>query len=775
MIKPSVYPSRSLIACLTLLAGSCGGGGAASSGGSGGHGTAGGSAGAAGAAAGVAGSRGGASPHSGGTPVAVTDPAAHATGVAALRADLAADRPADAAAFESRWSARYLATLPYDPLSAQGLDRLTASRLGVSAAEQQALAKDGFVISARETFPTFFYGYKAIYADHLPLFVSVDSVIHAVHRSYDAALMNIELSFLMPTLQSLLAGLHSALAAGGGGDLPPEVRADVDLYLTVARRLLADTAAVPVAGASLTDVSALVSAAQAADGIQSVSLFGQQRDVDFSQFTPRGHYTDDSRLQAYFRAMIWLGRTDLRFLQFDTFAGAGAPPQFFRRQFLDGLLLAELTEDGGRLTAWQQIDTVLRGFVGESDNMTVADFPSLRTVTGTTTAAALAALPDDALAQALLDGGFGIQRIASQILLVPPEGANVPLDRVFLFFGQRFVIDSQVFSDVVFDRVMGEPKRMLPNPLDVAFAALGNNAAAPLLASELATYPNYPGALHDARRLVDLHGDDFWGGSLYGAWLGALRGLSAPAGDPTAVAGLPSVMKTEPWARRVVNTQLASWAELRHDTLLYAKQSYTAIPTCDFPDAYVDPYPEAWAGLVRLAKLGQALGSALPGGVGTSVASYFATVENIATTLGGMAQAERDGQPLTADQLAFINQAVDEVTMSAGCAVTVSPTGWYPRLFLNQKDAQTADPTIADVHTDPADLKVLHVATGLPRIIYVTVDGCNGPRAYAGVVSSYFEQTTGNLQRLTDMDWSGQLMSTPPPADVGWMADLIAH
>ena len=69
---------------------------------------------------------------------------------------------------------------------AQGLDRLAASHLGVSDAERQAIARDGFVISARQSFPTFFYGYKAIYADHLPLYVSVDSVIHAVHRSYDA-------------------------------------------------------------------------------------------------------------------------------------------------------------------------------------------------------------------------------------------------------------------------------------------------------------------------------------------------------------------------------------------------------------------------------------------------------------------------------------------------------------------------------------------------------------------------------------------------------------
>ena len=89
--------------------------------------------------------------------------------------------------------------------------------------------------------------------------------------------------------------------------------------------------------------------------------------------------------------------------------------------------------------------------------MTVADFPRLRDTADAATVAALAGLPDEAIAQALLDGGFGIQRIASQVLLVPPDGAGVPLDRVFLFFGQRFVIDSQVFSNVVFDRVRANP------------------------------------------------------------------------------------------------------------------------------------------------------------------------------------------------------------------------------------------------------------------------------------------------------------------------------
>jgi hypothetical protein len=70
--------------------------------------------------------------------VTVTEPAGHAAAVAALTADLASDRPNDAASFQSRWTASYRASLPYDPLTAAGLDLLSASRLGVSDRERQA-------------------------------------------------------------------------------------------------------------------------------------------------------------------------------------------------------------------------------------------------------------------------------------------------------------------------------------------------------------------------------------------------------------------------------------------------------------------------------------------------------------------------------------------------------------------------------------------------------------------------------------------------------------
>ena len=61
--------------------------------------------------------------------------------------------------------------------------------------------------------------------------------------------------------------------------------------------------------------------------------------------------------------------------------------------------------------------------------------------------------------------------------------------------------------------------------------------------------------------------------------------------------------------------------------------------------------------------------------------------------------------------------------------------------------------------------RVLHVATGSPRLMVVTTDTCNGPRAYAAVVSSYFETVTEDYKRLDDEQWKDELMQNGTPDD----------
>jgi len=137
---------------------------------------------------------------------------------------------------------------------------------------------------------------------------------------------------------------------------------------------------------------------------------------------------------------------------------------------------------------------------------------------------------------------------------------------------------------------------------------------------------------------------------------------------------------------------------------------------------------------------------------------------------------QRDGKPFNGTHMQFINQTVKVQRVCGGGTAQ----GWYADLFFNPSGAIKFDPTIADVHTEPYDEnsvevgRVLHVGTGLARLMVVTANTCQGPRAYAGLASSYFELVTDNYRRLDDPTWAKQVTGGSP-ADVAWMGDLIAR
>jgi hypothetical protein len=738
--------------------GSGAGGSSGRGGGSGGSGVAGGSSGNAG------------STHDG-TTVNLSLPESEARD--ALTAELDASASLTTNGLFEKYPLKFEAELGYDPSTARRLDELQASALELVETELQALTTNGFVISEKHTFPTFVNGYTAIFGEHLPLYISADSILNAVHRSYDSILLGIESVSLVPRLTSLLENMRVALANGGGAVAGVGAVKDADVYLAVAASLLAGTEVQAVAGGDQAMIADLTSKATSAAGLVGMPFLGADREIDFSQFEPRGHYKGTPELERYFRAMMWLGLMDLRLIETNQDGS-----QTFRRNQLElAYALAGLLNEAAR-SDYLIIDDTIRAFVGESDNMTLAELDALLADLGITSPAELASLDDRTIAQAIIDGSYGAQQISGHILRNDTGGA-IPLSSVFLLLGRRYVPDSHVFSNVVHGRV---PYRMMPNPLDAAFGALANNHAARLLEPELEAHAYAP-ELGRARALIDAHGADFWSKNLYNLWLGSLRALSpAPDLSDPASLGLPSLMGTERWGRRILNAQLASWAELRHDTLLYAKQSYTDAPACEFPDAYVDPYPEFYAALVRFAELGETLAvgnsDLAEHYLGQEITAYFKELRETASMLKSMAEHQRTGAPFTTEQMAFVNQTVTE---SEGCFH--DPNGWYPRLGFRGVGtaSDTAfDPTIADVHTQPTDEggapvgRVLHVGTGHARLMIVTADNCEGPQAYVGLASSYFERVTENFERLNDEQWSAEITLTTPE-DVPWMRDIVVR
>ncbi|MDD9941230.1 MAG: DUF3160 domain-containing protein [Myxococcales bacterium] len=687
--------------------------------------------------------------------------------LAELEAALEEVEGASASSLMERHPVAFETELGYEPREAQNLELIQKAGFRLHDDEMAKLSEQGFVILPYYAFPNMAYGYRDIYRLDLPVYISLDAILETVHLSYDAVLEAVEKGALIGELEALLMGARGRLSMlEASGEFEQEVTADLALYLDVGISLLRASQP-PQEG----KVAEWVDLALTAEGIREVTLFGRSRMVDFSQFQPRGHYLGDQALEDYFRTMVWLGRTDFRLIE----TMPDGSRVFNRRQFDAVRALHDLVQGDAR-AAYDGIDAVVTAFVGDPDYMTLAQVDALLLDLEEEDAEP-ALLEDRIIETAIVEGGYGAQRIASQVKVrakdAPP--GPLPLDRSFALLGQRYAVDSHVLSEVVYDRVpqgSNGIKRRLPDPLDAAYAALGNDAALPLLADELTTY-EYAPQLERARILVDAHGMEAFRSSLYTDWLSILRALSPAEWMPNAE-DLPSVTRTEAWSTRLLNTQLASWAELRHDTILYVKQSYTSGSECEYPDGYVDPYPAAYAALARFGSRGVGIMDLLEERVDPALTSriraYFEEVVRVAVALQGMAEHQRTGMPFDAQQMAFLNDAVD--SHSGGCGAPDTITGWYARLLFD-RTVEDMKPVVADVHTAPplgtAPGLVLHVATGWPRLLVVTRDSCDGPRAYAGLASAYHEVVTG-LDRLTDREW--EPMSLDAPLEP-WMTPIL--
>ncbi|MCB2203496.1 DUF3160 domain-containing protein [bacterium] len=649
-----------------------------------------------------------------------------------------------------------------DAGKAEWLDSISV-KYQLTAEEKMLIEKNGFMVSERLRSETFQRAFGDVWMKDMPVFISTDAILHALHMSYEEILKYLETEQLTDKLADVLRTLwsyQSTLESQYGSNPALAVNLqDLDVYLTVAKSLLFGAPSAPYYQASQSKVEELLPKIdQAAPA--SVELFSSTpRTVDFSQFTVRGHYLDTYQLGWYFKAMMWLGRIEFM-LTTPIDHVTQQTPQDIQRQIIDAALLLDALEKSGAQNKLKEIDEVLQSVVGESDNITVPQLRDALDIAGITDVAALLDTANvSSLQNALsLQPGF-TQRINSRILMSDPmDPEQVQPATAFLPLGQRFVIDSYVLSNVVYDRIEsnhGKVKRMKPSVMDVLFAT-GNNAAAQLLEEEMARYP-YAQNLNGLRYLVDSYGGDFWNMSIYNGWLDAIRTLASPA----SVDEYPEFMRTGAWWQEKMNTQLAAWAQLRHDNILYAKPSYSGGATCSYPHAYVEPIPAFYE---RMRDFASDAAQKFDG-IGFPLAvEYFNSFSGIMDTLGIIATKELANEALSAQEEAFVKAVL---FLRFGCATDMD--GWYTDLFfakwlaLEQNgwvSQELVNVVTADVHTVPTDEHgipvgwVMHVGTGLPNMgVFVVENGEGQSRAYVGPVMSFYEEWTDSYERLNDDEW----------------------
>jgi len=655
----------------------------------------------------------------------------------------------------------------------------------LTQAEADLLVKNNFVVSERLSFNTFGQALHDVYGKDLPVFLTTDAVLHALHMSYDRILMDLEIALLEPNLKEILAGLYTAyptlLAKYSGNEELQQALSDVDLYITVARSLLEESD-LPCQSPYPNNITA-IRAELAAEQYTELPLFSERnRRLDFSQFTVRGHYTKEfwpegvkRTLGAYFKTMMWLGRMEFM-LTPPPENPWELPWQWWEIQRMDqgALLLNELVDMSGIRPLMQENNEIITLLVGVSDNLTPDDLSELITdhsVSLSTVADSVSWAEFQTLLKSKAEYG---QRILSNILIMDPYDPNPgELPVSYRLMGQRFIIDSYIFSNLVYDRIVCDSIKVwrpMPNPLDAMFA-LGNNNALPLLQDEIEYY-KYGSNLTALRYLIDAYDPQFWEQSLYNVWLNTLRQLN-PADN---LATAPLFMQSTAWQQLKLNTQLASWAQLRHDNLLYAKQSYTGGSLCSYPYSYIEPYPSFYHQIAVFADKAEKYFAGFEGMdyLLYNILEYLPRLKQVAQKLETLAQKELDNEPFNVEEREFLQKMLFVEEGSGKPPFS----GWYADLFYVRDDAAEGNFVIADVHTQPTDKvgnmvgRVLHVAVGKVNL-GVFIANCPGkdyrPMAFVGPVMSYYQTITDDFKRMTDEEWTDLVTAGTVPTRPDWV------
>ncbi len=552
--------------------------------------------------------------------------------------------------------------------------------------------KSGMAVYSQGEFKNFQSALDFVHTQDLPLLFTTDALLNTVYRSYDNILIALEENSMIPALGKILAAAQAeAERAHGGRDYSTPL---ID-YLKAASNLL--------------------SGAWTEQNLQSKGHpFRRDVPIDWSQFKPRGHYTRSPALQRYFRAMMWLGRSDVSLQIGGTGYGKTAKADITMMKKAS-LALWDAVVNSGSYPAWREMNSIIAFMVGKSDGLSIDGMGQLVHALGDSAIPSyLAHFDETKFDRAVAAGDFGMQTILSTVSL-----DTVPGERIFGFLPQRFIMDSYTFSEVVNRGGPGAP--LMPSSLDIAFM-LGDNSA-------LADHPN-PNApvLAGQRQLYDKLSPAGYGESLYGMWLAFLRKLNGAEDNEK----LSPVFRTQAWRKKMRNTQLYSWAHLRHNTILYAKQSYTATVTCSHPHAYVEPYPEFFRAVGDYARKGSELFRTRD----AQVTAYFDRLAGICAKLEDAARAIASGNDPTDEQVAWLRNCVssDHKTAIGGYGGSYGfkvYDGWYFDLIYDAAQAlpiqetDGSEPTytsIADVHTKPADDRdsrnlVLHAATGYVNLM----------------------------------------------------------
>lgn len=624
-------------------------------------------------------------------------------------------------------------------------------------------------------------------------FITADLAMHAYHRFFSQALEFIEQRQLRARLEDVLElAMTSARALQKdapeaarirlkvveaqfaaawcvlGRETPgepveeetdPEIKKQMELAnpptdrRTVEQRLAAKMKefSAPVAARLKGEVAQMLSTEKS----DQSGLFGEydpSKTPDYSQFRPRSHYTKSEELKGYFRAMMFLGRNG-----YALNPESGPPTLGLTDSMLVAMSLARPDEEGkSALDGWRSLMEITGFFAGQSDDLTFIELREWITAKlgrdSLTPADAVDAKLLASLKEALAD--LRLPQIVSDER--GRERREGDLRPEFRIFGQRFTFDAWVLNQFITDKLTMPSGLFIP----AAFGDVASEVYAKDFIKDQFETPEEPlkafeTTLAELRTKLAATPDALWFGSMAGQQLHAISTLAGRRNT-----NFPAFMRGTEYAKKDIESMLGHWTEIKHDTVLYAKQSYaeageggdTDKPLPPMPRGLVQPDVSFWREMERLAefsKTGFASHQLLPG----MDQDEWAPLNRFHDDMKFcrlISEKEIAGKPLTKDELERIWQ-FSLTYMDTPLDMAAAPDADRGKSAL-----------ITDVHTDAYNNRVLQEALGRPCILVALVANENAPRLVAGMAYQHFEFTGPQDKRATDEEWRAKVYAAKP-------------
>ena len=614
------------------------------------------------------------------------------------------------------------------------------------------LAKQGFAI-VPDTYDQLFQVYENNDYHDFPNFVTTDLYLQLYHMYFDCMLRKAEEGKLYDALLDFCRkGYRECTNAISN----PVNKQDKELaefsqaYFAIALRLLNPKEVCAVAPQYQAMVENEVAKCNAAS--TDISPFMEYTIVKFpyALFRPRGHYTRSEKLQHYFRGMMWVQTA-----AFDT----DKPSMMRKAAFLAKTICgnAELN------AAFKAIFDPMTFIMGQPDNITLMqvyeilkhyDYAKL--------------IGNDKMLQKFV---AEVDVLAEKQTRIRPKTQLSGRNKVNVM-PQRYQPDAEVLQEM-YDWKSEPSQRFCPKGID--FFAAGGSPLALQLDKEGETWNEFDANMN---RMQKRMGEIDWKENIAVRWQRVLLELSKGRYPSNA----PYFMNGTAWGKKDLNAALASYAELKHDAILYAKQPMSAECGDGGPDdpivrGYVEPNIEFWTAVIDLLNTTKEAFGAF----GIMTDKMLALTDDMAEEAQfflNCSKKELAGKKLSDQeyrQLEIVGAVFENMTLSM-LRGEDEYFEWEDIEGADRKVAVIADIYTANSYNVPLEKwAVLYNAVGPADVIYVIVEVDGYLYLTRGAVFSYREfHDAYDKPRHTDEEWQKMLETKPRLGVPKWMESIIA-